>query len=1118
MVAPGADPARIRLAIEGAKRLEIAKSGDLIAHLAGGEVRFLKPVIYQEANGKRRSIKGKYTLAEGNRIGFEIAAYDRAKPLVIDPVLKYATYLGGTEFDDARGVAVDADGNAHVVGMTSSADFPVTDGAFEPLLGGGRNGFVTKLNATGTDLIYSTYLGASTQNMFDIALDAAGIAYVMGQASADLPTTDGAFQKDDGARFVMVLDPTGSEVLYSSFFAEIKAIAVRPGCNGPPPPDIPVPCEIYVTGTTSSDDFPTTDNAFDRNCGRDDDDRDCANLTDYPATSGTVTIAAGGVLATIDVATVGDDLVEGQETFFVDITGATFAGGATVGIVDDEGVGTIFDPQEPPVVSINDVEVTEGGTALFTLRLSASTEDAVFVSFETGDGTATDPDDYIATSGTVTIPAGQTSTTIAVATNPDGESEGQETFFVDLTGATVDIVDAEGVGTIFDPEEPPAVSINDVEVTETGTASFTVRLSAPAADDVVISFNTRDGSALDGVGDGSGSDAFVAVIDPAGNESADLLYSTFLGGSSKDEGWGIAVDPAGDIYVAGRTFSNDFPVTATAFDQNCGSDLDDSDCDVADFNTADAFLAKIDPTAGAGGLVYATYLGGTSNEFALDVAVRPDCPADCKAYVTGSTTSGDFPTTAGAVVPNYTGGGSDIFVTVINPDDGDTDPANTLVYSTFVGDGQGYGIAVDTNGNAYITGVPGKGEILIRDPLQPEPAGAFLAVIDPSGVGPEEGLLFSNPGASALDIAVDTAGAAYMVARTQNRDFVTTEGAFQTKISEQKQRGKPSSSTPPADVFVVKIAGPFGSSDPVDPLNGAPIAVDDAYGMDEDMQLIVGPRGVLTNDSDPDEDPLTVSGNSSPGNGTVSVNADGSFTYTPNADFFGTDSFTYTAFDGQSGDSATVTIEVVSTSNHLPVAVDDRYFMDVTAIPFLNVGSPGVLENDSDPDGDPLTAVLDDGPLNGGLTLNLDGGFIYTPNLGFAGTDEFTYRAADDKGGASNPATVTIEVSDGTMHVGDLDGLSEGIVTRKWRARVRVRVDRQNDPVSDATVNFAWEDSRGGTGIAACTTGFAGNCETSVSNFSNRVSSVTFTVTAVSHASLPYKAADNHDPDGDSDG
>ena len=100
IVAPGADPARIRLAIEGAKRLEIAKSGDLIAHLAGGEVRFKKPMIYQEANGKRRSIAGKYTLAEGNRIGFEIAAYDRAKPLVIDPVLVYSTYLGGRRSRD----------------------------------------------------------------------------------------------------------------------------------------------------------------------------------------------------------------------------------------------------------------------------------------------------------------------------------------------------------------------------------------------------------------------------------------------------------------------------------------------------------------------------------------------------------------------------------------------------------------------------------------------------------------------------------------------------------------------------------------------------------------------------------------------------------------------------------------------------------------------------------------------------------------------------------------------------------------------------------------------------------------------------------------------------------
>ncbi len=127
IVQPGADPARIRLAIEGAKRLEIDGSGDLVAHLPGGEVRFKKPVIYQEADGAKRPVAGGYVLKDG-RVTFEIAAYDRTKPLVIDPVLAYSTYLGGTNVEVGWGLAVDATGSAYVTGDTRSTNFPVTPG------------------------------------------------------------------------------------------------------------------------------------------------------------------------------------------------------------------------------------------------------------------------------------------------------------------------------------------------------------------------------------------------------------------------------------------------------------------------------------------------------------------------------------------------------------------------------------------------------------------------------------------------------------------------------------------------------------------------------------------------------------------------------------------------------------------------------------------------------------------------------------------------------------------------------------------------------------------------------------------------------------------------------
>ncbi|MCK5527007.1 MAG: tandem-95 repeat protein, partial [Candidatus Latescibacteria bacterium] len=200
--------------------------------------------------------------------------------------------------------------------------------------------------------------------------------------------------------------------------------------------------------------------------------------------------------------------------------------------------------------------------------------------------------------------------------------------------------------------------------------------------------------------------------------------------------------------------------------------------------------------------------------------------------------------------------------------------------------------------------------------------------------------------------------------------------------------------------------------------NLPPVAVDDAYGVNEDGTLNVDAPGVLSNDSDSDGDALTAVWNSDPSDGALTLNADGSFTYTPNADFNGTDRFTYHANDGtDDGNVATVTI-TVNAANDPPVAMDDAYSVDEDGT--LNVGAPGVLENDSDLEGDPLTAVLDSGPSDGMLTLNSDGSFTYTPNADFSGTDRFTYKAKDVD--YSDAATVTISVnavSDAPVAVGD---------------------------------------------------------------------------------------------------
>jgi len=261
VVAPGADPNKIVLGFQGAERLEIDAEGELVLHAAGGAIRQRVPVVYQDVDGVRTKIEGHYVLKDAHRVGFQVAAYDQSRPLVIDPTLVYSTYLGGSGFDEGNGIAVDAVGAAYVTGSTQSADFtagctpPCT--VLDPTLDGGGDAFVTKIDPTGSKLVYSTYLGGSGNDRgFGIAVDAAGAAYVTGfttsadfTASCTTPcmvldaTLGGGF---DG--FVTKLDPTGSKLLYSTYlggsgFDEGSRIAVDAAGAA------------YVTGDTQSTDF-----------------------------------------------------------------------------------------------------------------------------------------------------------------------------------------------------------------------------------------------------------------------------------------------------------------------------------------------------------------------------------------------------------------------------------------------------------------------------------------------------------------------------------------------------------------------------------------------------------------------------------------------------------------------------------------------------------------------------------------------------------------------------------------------------------------------------------------------------------------------------------------------
>jgi len=189
-------------------------------------------------------------------------------------------------------------------------------------------------------------------------------------------------------------------------------------------------------------------------------------------------------------------------------------------------------------------------------------------------------------------------------------------------------------------------------------------------------------------------------------------------------------------------------------------------------------------------------------------------------------------------------------------------------------------------------------------------------------------------------------------------------------------------------------------------VNDAPVAVNDSYTTAEDTVLNVAASGVLANDTDTDGDALTAILATGPTHGTLTLNANGSFIYTPATNYNGSDSFTYRANDTMTNSSVATVNITVTPVNDGPVAVNDSYTtLEDTA---LNVPANGVLANDTDVDGNPLTAVLVTGPTHGTLTLNANGSFLYTPTNNYNGPDSFTYRAND---GTSNSGIATVNIT-----------------------------------------------------------------------------------------------------------
>ena len=186
MVAPGADPRVIKLRFEGA-RVRLDRTGDLVLETPAGELRQQQPFVYQLADGGQRAVVSRYILEDPDTVGFQVGTYDATRPLIIDPVVSYSTYLGGGAGDRGNAIAVDSAGNAYITGETQSIDFPTSPGAVQTVTGGVSDVFVTKLDSTGTTIVYSTYLGGKQHRPGQQCLGGLdGSAYVTGRCVSHL--------------------------------------------------------------------------------------------------------------------------------------------------------------------------------------------------------------------------------------------------------------------------------------------------------------------------------------------------------------------------------------------------------------------------------------------------------------------------------------------------------------------------------------------------------------------------------------------------------------------------------------------------------------------------------------------------------------------------------------------------------------------------------------------------------------------------------------------------------------------------------------------------------------------------------------------------------------------
>jgi hypothetical protein len=539
VLAPGADPDKILLDFQGAAIAALDRSGNLVMRTAAGDLSWHKPLAYQEIDSIRRVVACTYTRKPGDRLAFTLAAYDHTRPLVIDPVLEYSTYLGGSFADQGYGIAMDRDRNVYVTGFAGSTDFPTTSNAFQTARPGLGNAFVTKFDPIG-NLVYSTYLGGSNSPSgqpdqgFAIAVDAIGDAYVTGYtASTDFPTKN-AFQKTlkslETNAFVTKVDAAGSELVYSTYLGgssflgdQGNGIAVDADDNA------------YVTGFTSSADFPTR-SAFQE------------NLKGVRNAFITKLDAAGCALV---------------YSTYLGGSGGDQGNGIAV---DRYGHAYVTGAAGPDFPTKNAFQTKLAGSAnAFVTKFDADGDSLIYSTYLGGSGADSAAGIALDARGHAYVTGTTNSTDFPTKNAFQRELKGQS------GNAFITKFDTDGDSLVYSTylggsgtSIPSDTCCGD---RGTGIAVDAHGYAYVTGVSVSTDFPTKD--AFQDKLKGS-SDAFVTKIGAHGRA---LIYSSYLGGSGPqfgNQGRGIAVDTEASAYVTGYTGSTDFP-TENAFQPMLGA-------------------------------------------------------------------------------------------------------------------------------------------------------------------------------------------------------------------------------------------------------------------------------------------------------------------------------------------------------------------------------------------------------------------------------------------------------------------------------------------------------------------------------------------------------------------